>query len=80
MTPSGVVVPSACQRITAMPLAARSRPTIWKGWTRSRVIAAASRIVKKDCACTTSEARPGAMKPLMAMNSSPNWPAPIRMP
>jgi hypothetical protein len=28
----------------------------------------------------TSEARPGVMYQLMAMNMSPNWPAPISKP
>jgi hypothetical protein len=37
-------------------------------------------MVKKTCVCTTSEARPGEMRPSMAMYSRPNWPAPMSTP
>ena len=37
-------------------------------------------MVKNTCTCTTSDARPGEMKRVMAMNSSPNCATPISSP
>ena len=39
-----------------------------------------SAIVNTTCVCTIRDASPGEMNPFMAMNSSPNWPAPISRP
>jgi hypothetical protein len=37
-------------------------------------------IVKKTCIWTISDARPGVMRPSIAMNKMPNWPTPISSP
>ena len=67
-SPSGVTEASVLWlTITTSPMAASARATTWKLRRRSLASHMARPMVKNTWVCTTSEAKPGEMKPLMAM-------------
>ena len=78
--PSTVVVPSVCMPMVAMPAVASSSANHWKGCTRSPLMRMDRPMVKNTWVCTTSEAMPGEIWPLMPRYKSPNWPTPISNP
>ena len=63
-----------------MPATDRAMASTWNTRTRSPASSMARPMVKNTCTCTTSEARPGETKRVMAMNISPNCATPISSP
>ena len=79
-SPSTEVSPPVWAAISTMPAVASASATPCTGRSFSPSASIARPIVKKTWIWITSEASPGAMWPLIARYSRPNWPAPINTP